>query len=133
MALVLLVPAGLTLGPKPVGLLDGWHALLVRGAVSAGALDLAPSRGEAEALANILMFVPLGLLLAAAVPRARAALLVVGLALLSLGVELAQLLLLSGREATLRDVALNSTGGLVGVVAGRLLLVPRGSRQAPQA
>lgn len=67
-----------------------------------------------EFSANILMFFPLGFLLALALPRKAwwAALLLIPA--LSLGIEMTQSLFLSARFATWEDVAANSIGGYFG-------------------
>jgi glycopeptide antibiotics resistance protein len=75
-----------------------------------------------ERSANVVLFVPLGLFVALLLPRRRwwiAAL--TGLAV-SGAIETAQLLLLPARFATLDDVAMNTTGALLGAAASLLLL-----------
>lgn len=81
--------------------------------------------GMADVLANVLLFVPLGVGAALAGWPARRTI-AAGLAL-SVGVELTQLLVVTGRFATLSDVVTNTTGaGLGGVLARhwRRLLAP---------
>jgi glycopeptide antibiotics resistance protein len=70
--------------------------------------------GVLEFLANIAMFVPIGLLVALLFgPRWWWAAFFV-CAALSVSIELYQYLLLPDRFATVRDVIANSTGGLIG-------------------
>lgn len=75
-----------------------------------------------ETTANVLLFVPLGILSALVLPRRRA--LVVPLALLAtLAIETGQALLLAQRTPSLRDVVANVLGAAIGlaivVVAAR--------------
>jgi glycopeptide antibiotics resistance protein len=67
-------------------------------------------------LANVLLLVPLGLLLAFAFPRLPLSLLLALAALLSLGIETMQYLLLPDRVATLVDVLANTGGAAIGLV-----------------
>lgn len=94
--------------------------LTVLRAVSAWAGRPAPSEAEAEALANVLLFVPLGLVGGWLAPRRHAPWAVAGLALLALLVEAVQYPV-AGRDASLQDVVLNATGGLLGVTGGVVL------------
>lgn len=72
-----------------------------------------------EALANVLMFVPFGVLVSLLVRRTW---LVVVLGLcLSSAIELAQLLLLPTRVPTLQDVVLNTLGAALGVLGLQLV------------
>jgi hypothetical protein len=71
----------------------------------------------ADALANILLFVPLGLGFSLAGVRLRHALLAV--ALTTLTVEVLQFSLVAGRDASLADLLANFTGGTVGFLLGR--------------
>jgi hypothetical protein len=78
---------------------------------------------------NLLLFLPLGFGLRLAAGSWRAAL--GGAALLSLGVELLQLTVVTGRDASLSDLLTNTTGGgLGGLIAARLGLL---CRPAPRA
>lgn len=77
-----------------------------------------------EALANVLLYIPLGMLAAALLPLRRWWLAVLMCAALTTGVEGFQDLYLSGRQGDARDVLLNSCGALLGagaVAAVRLL------------
>lgn len=98
----------LTVGPVPVGGLDAFTALLQRAAPAVGLAP--PRRPVAEAVANVLLFLPLGAL-GALLTRARWA--VGGLVLVSIAIELVQLLL-PARTPSARDIALNATGAAVG-------------------
>jgi hypothetical protein len=88
-----------------------------------------------EAGANVLLFVPLGLLLALLLPRRLAWVAVlVGLAASSL-IELGQLLLLSARYATAQDVVMNTAGAAAGALLGvllRTLVIARERRRAAE-
>lgn len=86
----LLVPALLTLGLTPVAELQTFTATLQRVAavLTSGRADV--SVREAEALANLVLFLPLGLLLALSWPRAYLSLLLVVAGAGSLAVELTQ-------------------------------------------
>ncbi|PPG87910.1 VanZ family protein [Rathayibacter rathayi] len=76
-----------------------------------------------EASANIALFVPLGLLLALNLrPRFAWVAVVVG-ALVSWLIETGQLLFLSARYASLQDVAMNTSGALLGAIVGVLLRI----------
>lgn len=116
-ALYLLVPALLTLLPtRPTAgeqyfrrFVDGVVARLTSGRVEVSEVEL-------EVLANVLLLVPLGLLLAFALPRAPLSLLLALAALLSLGIETLQYLLLPERVATLVDVLANTGGAAIGLV-----------------
>ncbi|MCW2776360.1 MAG: VanZ family protein [Frankiales bacterium] len=111
----LLGAALLTLGPLPVRAFDGVVALANR-------LSPVPvPRGAVERAGNVVLFLPLGLLAALLGHRRPASLLIAGLCLLSMCVELAQYAVLAGRHPSLRDVVLNSVGGALGVLAGRLI------------
>lgn len=87
-----------------------------------------------EIIANVLVFVPIGILAFILVPRHLWPLaLLVGPAL-SLSIEVFQRLVLPNRAATLTDVVANSGGALIGVVlamAGTLLFAPRLSQHRP--
>lgn len=79
----------------------------------------------ADAVANILMFIPLGAGLALGGIRPRRALAAV--ALTTLGIELLQLRVVAGRDASLSDLLTNFCGGVMGYGALRnpgLLLRP---------
>lgn len=67
-----------------------------------------------EFLANILMFVPLGILLRMSFPRARTALVVVGAVAIAGAIEVAQLPL--DRVSDPRDLVANTLGALGGIV-----------------
>ncbi|CAN5277186.1 hypothetical protein BH11ACT2_BH11ACT2_17130 [soil metagenome] len=80
------------------------------------------TRGMLEKGSNILLFVPLGAALVVGL-GARRWLLATGIAAgLSAAIELAQLVFLHGRTASVTDFVLNSLGAVVGVGIGRLAL-----------
>jgi hypothetical protein len=108
LALYLAGVAAITLGQRPDGLFDaGLRAVrdLTGGALSSSVI---------EAGANVALFVPLGFLLCRSFPAApRWALWALWVAA-SASVELYQSLG-AGREATVRDVVMNSLGAALGV------------------
>ncbi|RBY74832.1 hypothetical protein DQ239_18770 [Blastococcus sp. TF02-09] len=103
--------AALTVGPSP-------GRLLFTVAQSVPGLDEL-SASTVEMAANVLLFVPVALLFAAAVPRLSGAAVWLICTAASAGVETAQLVL-PGRESSARDVVLNSAGALIGVLLGSL-------------
>ncbi|PPI07739.1 hypothetical protein C5C63_06290 [Rathayibacter sp. AY1B8] len=83
-----------------------------------------------ESTANIALFVPLGLLLALNLRLRRAWVAVAVGAVVSSLIEAGQLLFLSARFATVDDVVMNTSGALLGAVAGVLLrMVVRARRR----
>lgn len=75
------------------------------------------SEGGIDALANVLLFVPLGVGLALSGTRPTRALVLV--ALTTLGVELLQLRFIAGRDTSLGDLVWNTVGGAAGFWAVR--------------
>lgn len=73
---------------------------------------------EAESLANVLMFVPLGLLLRLSFPRQPLTVLLLALSLGSMSIEAVQYLLLPGRVPSLIDVLNNTGGAAIGLALG---------------
>lgn len=87
---------------------------------------------DVERVANVLLFIPAGLLLCYALPRTSRWLVWLICVAVSLGVEAVQLPL-SGRDATPIDVLTNSTGAAIGVLLHAVLLRrPRSRRTLPQ-
>lgn len=115
LAAVILVAAVLTLSPLPVQ--DLAFAVIDR------VLDVlhswgAPARLDRHVLefgANIVMFVPLGFLVALLVPQRRWWLALVGAVLASLAVETVQSAALPHRIGSLRDVLGNTLGAVIGI------------------
>ena len=133
--LYLLVPAVLTLTPaRPdAGARDFRRAVdALADRLTAGRVEV--SVVELEVLANVLLLVPLGLLLAFAAPRLPLSVLLAVAALLSLGIEVLQYLLLPQRVATLVDVLANTGGAAIGLVVAadlrRGVAAWRGRRRA---
>ena len=85
--------------------------------------------GTVEFLANVAMFVPLGLLTVLAWPRRPWWVPVLGWLLFSAVAELTQASLQPHRVGDWRDVVANSTGALLGVLAARWWLRRRPERQ----
>jgi glycopeptide antibiotics resistance protein len=88
---------------------------------------------QLESFANVVLFVPFGLLIALLVPTRWWWLVVTGLVLAAVGIEVGQALFLPERVPSLGDVLANSTGGLIGVgiaavIRGIAWLVRRASR-----
>ncbi|QDE35607.1 VanZ family protein [Microbacterium foliorum] len=87
-----------------------------------------------EIIANVLVFVPIGILAFILVPRRLWPLAIVLGPALSLSIEAFQRLVLPHRAATLTDVVANSGGALIGVaiaITGTLLFAPRFSQHRP--
>ncbi|WP_311244544.1 VanZ family protein [Microbacterium sp. WCS2018Hpa-23] len=85
-----------------------------------------------EIIANVLVFVPVGILAFVLVPRRFWPLAVVLGPALSLSIEVAQRVALPHRAATVTDVIANSGGALIGVfvaIAGTLLFAPQSSHR----
>lgn len=88
-----------------------------------------------EAGANVVLFIPLGLLLALHLRPGFAWVAIAVGALTSCLIELGQLLFLSARFATLEDVAANTGGAALGALVGGLLrelLLARQRRRAAE-
>jgi len=71
---------------------------------------------QLEAIANVLLYVPLGIFLVMFWPKAKIWLLALIPALISLLAEGSQRLFLPDRYATLNDVLSNALGGVIGIV-----------------
>lgn len=78
-----------------------------------------------ERVANVLLFMPFGLLLAGLLPRGRRGWAVAIAVAVSVAIEVGQLLFLPGRYPSLSDVVTNSLGATIGVV---IVLVVGGAR-----
>ena len=76
---------------------------------------------ELESFANVVLFLPLGLLIALIIPIGRWWILVLGLIVVSGSIELAQALFIPGRVASFLDVLANVTGGLAGIAVAALI------------
>lgn len=76
---------------------------------------------QLESFANVVLFVPFGLLIALLVSTNWWWLVVVGLIAAAAGIELGQALFLPGRVASLDDVIANSTGGVAGVLIAAVI------------
>lgn len=79
-----------------------------------------------ESVANVILFVPLGLLGAPLVPARRWGMAALAGLPVSAAIETIQFLLLSQRSASLRDVATNTLGALLGAAVIRLAYIRRG-------
>lgn len=87
-----------------------------------------------EILANILVFIPVGILAFVLLPRRVWPLALLVGPVLSLAIETAQRVALPHRAATITDVLANSTGAIFGVafaVMCTLLFAPRTSQRPP--
>ncbi|MEV7608166.1 VanZ family protein [Microbacterium sp. NPDC089320] len=87
-----------------------------------------------EIIANVLVFVPIGILAFILVPRRLWPLAIALGPALSLMIEVAQRLALPNRTATVSDVIANSSGAVIGValaIIGTLLFAPRRSQHRP--
>ena len=115
----LVVAVVLTLTPvAPNRGLFSFHESLARlvSGITQGQTEV--SIEETEALANVLLFVPIGLLLRLALPRLLSSLLLAVATAGSLGIEVVQYLLLPERTPSLVDVLTNSGGTAIGLVVG---------------
>lgn len=108
---------------------------LLRPLVRDGAPQLVLRGSAIEFASNVLMFVPLGFLGTLALPRRFWWVIVLACCALSSCIETTQLVLLPGRTFSLRDIAANSFGGLVGsaVAAALQALISALSRRRPAA
>ena len=70
-----------------------------------------------DVIANVILFIPLGIALILAGMRPVRALLV--MAAMTTAIELTQLRMVAGRDASVVDIVTNLTGALVGVIIGR--------------
>ena len=77
--------------------------------------------GIVEFLANVGLFVPIGLLVAIAVPRGMWWITILAGPLFSVSIELLQGALLPDRFATVGDIVANSLGCLIGAILGLML------------
>ncbi|MGN7947437.1 VanZ family protein [Microbacterium sp. 22215] len=87
-----------------------------------------------EIIANVLVFVPVGIVAFVLVPRRLWMLAVIAGPVLSFTIEIAQRLALPHRAATITDVVANSGGALIGVfiaIAGTLLFAPHPTPRPP--
>lgn len=108
LAVYLLAGAAITLGPTPYGLFDtGTRTVrdLTDGGLSAVAI---------EAGANVALFAPVGFLLCLALPAVRRVLLWGLCVAASASIELYQYVF-PDRDASLRDLTMNSLGAALGV------------------
>ena len=86
---------------------------------------------QLESFANVVLFIPFGLLIALLVPTRWWWAVVVGLVLVAGGIELGQALFLPGRVPSIDDVLANSTGGAIGVgIAAIIRAIAWASRRA---
>lgn len=115
----LLVPAVLTLTPDPSGsLLQDFYELLRRAVDQVTFGRAGVSLREAEGLANVLLFIPAGVLLPLALPRFPLSVLLFGATVASLLIESVQYVFLPDRVPSLLDVLLNGGGAAIGLVLG---------------
>jgi glycopeptide antibiotics resistance protein len=85
-----------------------------------------------EFTANVVLFLPVGLLGVVLLGASRWwAVVLIGFSI-SCGIELSQLAFLPARYATLQDVLANSSGAVIGAMLGTLLLAMLTSRDRPE-
>lgn len=82
-----------------------------------------------ERLANVALFVPFGLLLAGLLPRGHRAWGIAIAVMVSVAIEVGQLLFLPGRYPSASDIITNSLGGTIGVVIVLVLGMRRSARR----
>lgn len=127
----LAAPAILTLRSDPSGgALQFFYEVLGEGVRTVTFGQAEVSLREAEALANVLLFVPLGALLPLAFPGSLLTVLLAAAAFGSLGVEALQYLFLPERVPSLLDVLLNTGGAAIGSVVGGDARRPTGQRSS---
>ena len=115
LAVYLLLAAGLTVGPLPQReMLDSLVELI--GSVTGGVSERA-----VEAPSNVLLFIPLGLLLARGLPALPGPAVWVLCVCGSIGIEAFQAAFLPGRVPSVLDVAMNGLGAAIGVLLAYLL------------
>lgn len=122
----------LTLGPPVLPQPDRINLVPFRDQIWAlqGLVD--PALAAAMLVANVLLFVPLGLALAFRFPGSSTRTLVAAAVLVSIGIESAQALMNVGRLADVTDVLANGAGALLGVGPGRAIrAVGRSRLEAP--
>jgi glycopeptide antibiotics resistance protein len=117
----LIVLVGTTLWPKPVdgeGLLAKITSELLIFTSKISWLDWI-QYNELEALANVFLYIPLGIFLVSFAPRTRTLVLALIPALISLVAEGSQRLFLPDRYATINDVLYNALGGVIGILIAK--------------
>lgn len=131
--LYLLVVAWVTLGPEPYdqqssGVLWRFLDFFARH----DATDWI-TFSRVEFAANVLMFVPLGLFLVLLFGRGRWWLAVLFGSAVSVAIELSQGAFLPTRVSDLRDVIANSSGALIGVIVGAIVMAASDYRRRRRA
>lgn len=122
----LLAVAAVTLGPAPAD--DGTLGLVRTLVARLADLGLPITYLGLEAVANVVMFVPFGVLVGLLLDRPRWVVVLLG-AVTSAAIETVQLALPT-RVPTLQDVVLNTLGAALGVVVLELVLRGRARRTA---
>jgi hypothetical protein len=113
--------AAVTLGASPAKVFE-WALGLTHQVDALRSL----TKGDLERGANVLMFIPAGLLLCHLLARIPRVLVWVLCVLTSCGVEFAQTVM-PGRQPSLVDIATNSTGAAIGVLIHAILAARRPS------
>lgn len=114
----LVVLAGLTLIPTVGPAVTG---LVVRLAEAFGATGSVHTHEFVDAATNVALFVPAGLLLAAAAPRLPPVAVWLVCVSASVAIEAAQALVVPGRTASLTDVLTDALGAALGVLLAAVL------------
>ena len=117
---VVFTPVSATAGHR------GWFGEVMNFVVGPASI-LHPWADALEKAANVVMFVPLGLLMALLLPPGRRWISVPTLAAYSAAIELIQLLI-PGRVSTVTDVVMNTLGAAIGWAAIALVTRSRGGR-----
>ena len=105
----------ITLSPTPVDHGRGAWVAAVLSVLHRIGVSESFGYSELETVSNIVMFIPLGVVLALALPPARRWIGFVVLPLLSAVIECAQFVVLPRRYSSFGDVVANSIGGWIGV------------------
>jgi glycopeptide antibiotics resistance protein len=127
-ALYLVAVGWMTLGPQPTGLVRAAGVWSLLGFVREHPSLSWISYSFVEFTANIAMFLPIGVLLLLLLGRRRWWAAILLGALLSAGIEAAQLVL-PGRVSDVRDLVSNSLGTAIGVVVALVLTWPAAIRR----
>ena len=117
-AITTVLVALITLTPQSGGSAHGAVAKALLDALHTIGVPASFGEVEWEFTANIIMFTPLGFFLALALPGARLWLGIIALPLMSGLIEASQFLFLPSRYPTVSDLAANSLGGWLGLLAG---------------
>ncbi|HET7530947.1 MAG TPA: VanZ family protein [Mycobacteriales bacterium] len=101
---------------QPHNGIDSFLRSIVR-AVTGHTSALSTTRGAWEEIANVALFVPLGVLVTLVLQRRRRWLAPLLCCAVSVGIEVLQDVVVTTRHASARDIGLNTVGGVIGWLA----------------